>query len=95
MSGGSYDYVYQRIADIEINNEHECPKRGAFQMIISLVAQAMHDIEWVDSGDYGKGGEDKALDNLFAVLGKDPKIVEKALAYDKLKEHLTQYFKEN
>jgi uncharacterized small protein (DUF1192 family) len=28
---------------------------------LKLVAKALHDIEWVDSGDYGPGDENKAI----------------------------------
>ena len=55
MSGGSYEYVYHKIEDIEIWKQQSNPRRAAFAQLLKLVAKAMHDIEWVDSGDYGEG----------------------------------------
>lgn len=80
MSGGAYDYVYQRIWDIEIEGQHECPRRAAFQKLLGLVATAMHDIEWVDSGDCSPGDEHAAIDACFA----DVTLSAKAAAYDQM-----------
>lgn len=93
MSGGAYDYAFIRIAEIRIDNTHTDPKRAAFQKLLTLVADAMHDIEWVDSGDYGYGDEHKAIDACFAMLGQDPELVTKAAAFDALKEQLKEYLK--
>lgn len=95
MSGGSYGYIFNRIHDIDIRDTQRDPKRAAFQKLLTLVADAMHDIEWVDSGDYGYGDEHKAIDACFAMLGHDPEVVTKAAAYDALKAQLTEFFKEN
>ena len=52
MSGGSYDYLYNRVEDFidefkqNLNND---PLRIAFLGHLENVKQAMHDIEWVDS----------------------------------------------
>lgn len=59
MSGGSYNYVYRRIEDIEIYCT--TPQRKAFADHLKKVAKAMHDIEWVDSMDYGEGDENDAI----------------------------------
>ena len=63
MSGGSYDYLYGRVRDMagEIRDQHTNPLRRAFAEHLRLVADAMHDIEWVDSSDYGPGDEDAAI----------------------------------
>lgn len=37
------------------------PERRAFSKHVALVAKALHDIEWVDSGDYGEGHESAAI----------------------------------
>ena len=60
MSGGSMNYLYSKLlhcADFPINT----PEREAFANHLKLVAQALHDIEWVDSGDYGPGDENAAI----------------------------------
>jgi uncharacterized cysteine cluster protein YcgN (CxxCxxCC family) len=93
MSGGSYDYVFGRIADIELRDTAENPRRATFQKLLKLVAKAMHDIEWVDSCDYGDGGENQAIDDCFAFLCADPETIKKAHAFDSLKERLQEYFK--
>lgn len=92
MSGGSYDYVCFKIQNIELRNQTTDPRRAAFQKLLELVAEAMRDIEWVDSGDSGKGDEHKAIDACFAFLGSDPLIITKAAAFDGLKERMLSYF---
>lgn len=66
MSGGSYDYAYMKIEDMadELCQQRQ-PLRKAFGKHLKLVAKAMHDIEWVDSSDYGPGEE---VDSINAVL---------------------------
>ena len=94
MSGGSYDYICLRIKDLEneIRNQGSDPRRAAFAKLMGLVGEAMHDIEWVDSGDYGPGDEHKSIDKVFAFLNVDPSIVTKAHAYDKLESLLKEFF---
>lgn len=64
MSGGSYDYFFFKLDDFteelqqNLNND---PLRIAFLEHLKHVREAMHDIEWVDSGDYGPGREHKAI----------------------------------
>lgn len=91
MSGGSYHYVYSRIDGIEIYGADSDPRRASFQKLLKLVSEAMHDIEWVDSCDYGKGDERAAIDKVFAFLTASPEIIAKAHAYDELKEKLKEY----
>lgn len=88
MSGGSYDYISFKIQEIEIRNPDYNPRRIVFQKLLSLVAEAMHDIEWVDSGDTCPGDEHAAIDACFALIGADPTIVVKAGVYDDLKKIL-------
>jgi hypothetical protein len=62
MSGGSYDYAYQRIADLaeEIRMRAEgdhVDLRAAFAAHLEKCAEAARAIEWVDSGDSGPGRE--------------------------------------
>lgn len=64
MSGGSYDYACHRVDDfIEEfeKNTRDDPLRIAFLAHLRKVGKAMHDIEWVDSGDYGDGDEHEAI----------------------------------
>lgn len=84
MSGGSYDYVYHKIDEINIQGTRDNKKRLLFQKLLKLVAKAMHDIEWVDSYDYGAGDENKALDAVFDFLKGDAETKWKALAYDEI-----------
>jgi hypothetical protein len=64
MSGGSYNYTCYKVDDFASSLEHGSrgnPLRIAFAAHLRLVAKAMHDIEWVDSGDYGTGDDEAAL----------------------------------
>jgi hypothetical protein len=94
MSGGSYEYFYFKLNDFadEVRDSND-PRRIAFKKLMKLCADAAHDIEWVDSGDYGKDGADKSLDKVFAFLGNDTDIITKAQAYDELKNRLQEFFK--
>jgi hypothetical protein len=65
MSGGSYDYIFAAIEDIDVLKWSSNPKRKRFQKLLKLVAKAMHDIEWVDSGDYTPGEENASIDACF------------------------------
>ena len=59
MSGGSMDYLYNKVEDAQfIPNTSE---RKAFVTHLKLVAKALHDIEWVDSGDCSPGDDAKAI----------------------------------
>ena len=60
MSGGSMNYLYSRI-EWEADFETDTPERIAFAEHLKLVAKALHDIEWVDSCDYGVGDENEAI----------------------------------
>lgn len=74
MSGGSWDYVYQRFEGVSgrlISSKE--PLRRALGKKIALIADAMHDIEWVDSCDLGKGDDVKSIEK---ALGKDARLIE-------------------
>ena len=90
MSGGSYDYVYSKIYEIDVRTKTPNLKRLAFQKLLTLVAAAMHDIEWVDSGDYGEGDEIRAIDACFSFL-KVNELQLKALAFDDIKLLVEEY----
>ncbi len=65
MSGGSWNYICYEIEEIASNIYHgqNLPDNLSdllYQKIKEL-SVAMHDIEWVDSGDYCSGEEEKAI----------------------------------
>jgi hypothetical protein len=74
MSGGSMDYLYSKLEYAQFRQD--TPERKAFAQHLEKVAKALHDIEWVDSGDYGPGDENEAL---RACLGWDIEPVAKIL----------------
>jgi len=52
MSGGSWDYIYCKIEDVAARLKNEkCPHRRALAEKLFLIADALYQIEWVDSGD--------------------------------------------
>ena len=54
MSGGSWDYVYGRVGEAAERLQRERSSvRRAFGRHLALVAHALHEIEWCDSGDHG------------------------------------------
>lgn len=69
MSGGSWDYFYEKVEEVASRLQGETdPVRRAFGTHLKKCAKALHDIEWVDSCDMGKGDEVKAIK---AALGTD------------------------
>jgi hypothetical protein len=95
MSGGSYDYIGFKIKDLanDIRNQDTDPRRATFAKLMNLVGNAMHDIEWVDSCDYGEGDDHKAIDAVFSFLEATPDIIKKAHAYDCLVDRLKEFLK--
>ena len=63
MSGGSWDYAYRTIEDVSrrLMRRESHAIRKAFGELMLRCAQAMHDIEWVDSNDMGDGDEMEAI----------------------------------
>jgi hypothetical protein len=88
MSGGSYDYACFTLQNNFIEEFEKYtkgdPLRIAFLAHIKLVFQAMHDIEWVDSGDCSEGDEHEAIKACLAPKGLDEtaKNILRALARD-------------
>ena len=60
MSGGSMNYLYSRLENDAVFSL-DTTERRAFAKHLKLVAKALHDIEWVDSGDYGYGDDAEAI----------------------------------
>lgn len=63
MSGGSLNYVYSQVEDaaITVCTRSKTPLQRAFGIHLYKIARALHDLEWVMSGDYGPGDEDAAI----------------------------------
>lgn len=75
MSGGSWDYLCFKIEDAsDILKTSNCIKRKALGLLMEKVSKAMHDIEWVDSCDYGKGDEMAAIDDCLSYQPLDDAI---------------------
>lgn len=88
MSGGSWDYAFHRVNDTaERLATSKDPLRRAFAQHLLKVAQALHDIEWVDSGDYGPGDEHAAIKT---ALGKDHQAQELATVAEDARQLITQ-----
>ena len=60
MSGGSMNYLYSKL-EYDATFRTDTPERLAFKRHLAKVAKALHDIEWVDSGDTGPGDENAAI----------------------------------
>jgi hypothetical protein len=63
MSGGSFDYIYSKVEDAKsmVRSNATRPEHLAFADHLTKVAKALHDIEWMLSGDIGNGDELPAI----------------------------------
>lgn len=63
MSGGALDYAYGRIERLatEVERLAQTPLHRAFAEHLGKVASALHDLEWVLSGDYNPGNEVESI----------------------------------
>lgn len=62
MSGGSLDYLYERVENVARHCiGSDLPERRAFGRHLVKVAEALHAIEWVDSGDWGPPRDSDAI----------------------------------
>ena len=58
MSGGSMDYLCYKVENVATDLiESKSIERVAFGQHLLLVSEALHDIEWADSGDTAAGSE--------------------------------------
>lgn len=69
MSGGSHDYAYEKLKEIAesfqpYRKQDHFEERGRFADMLELYAEIAHDIEWIDSGDYGIEEWDNILKKL-------------------------------
>ena len=67
MSGGSMDYLTYRVDDVasDLQNKNNTPLQRAFGKHLEKVAKALHDVEWVWSGDYGTGDDEEAIKDVL------------------------------
>lgn len=94
MSGGSWEYFYCKMEEVAVRLLYDKNiKRRAFGKLMKNCAVAMHDIEWVDSGDCSKGNEMKAIDKC---LKFDARVCMKELIGEEITrlEKLVSEFKE-
>jgi hypothetical protein len=54
------NYLYSRVEN-DASFALDTPERRAFKAHLVKVAKALHDIEWVDSGDCAPGSESEAI----------------------------------
>lgn len=95
MSGGEYDHAYRVIEMMAYGLEFSGnPLRMAFAELLHRVAKAMHDIEWVDSGDYSKGDEVAAIKAALGEKWKELTIEEALSRIDSIKEDLIRMWGE-
>ncbi len=76
MSGGSMDYLYCKLDAATFDDS--TPLRRAFRKHLKLVAKALHDIEWVESGDYSPGDEDAAIRKVVKPEAELAQLIEDA-----------------
>ncbi len=73
MSGGSWDYFYGKLEEVVDRLEcGECPYRKAMGKKLRPFVEALHAIEWVDSGDWSAGDDVKKIKE---AIGEDAKPV--------------------
>ena len=69
MSGGRYEYAFTHVENMaEVLKRDLRPDRRAFGLHLENIAEAMHAIEWVDSGDYAPDGD---IEVIKACLSED------------------------
>lgn len=68
MSGGSLNYAFRHVEEAAEHIAARGPTtlHRAFAKHLQLVATALHDIEWVYSFDYSKGGDVEAINACLA-----------------------------
>lgn len=68
MSGGSLEYLCFKVQDAVhtiAHYERGGPRWAAFAEHLNLVADALHDCEWVMSSDYGYDGANESIDKVI------------------------------
>jgi hypothetical protein len=68
------NYAYCQVQDAARQFDLSSPLRRAFAKHLLLVATAMHEIEWADSGDTSPGDHDEAA--IAACLGPHAELAQ-------------------
>jgi len=69
MSGGSWDYFYYNIDEVADRLcDEKSPLRRALGQHMRALSHAMHEIEWVDSGDKSSPDDTEAIKAVFEEL---------------------------
>ena len=94
MSGGFYNYADYNLRSFigEFAAEANTPLRKAFLVHLADVAEAIHAIEWVDSGDYGPGDEEEAIKKVLGPHWKELTLEEVLKEMDSTREQLKELF---
>ena len=81
MSGGELDYVYLKVLDAcgTIEQRARTPLHVALVKHLRKVADALHNLEWVWSGDMSPGDEDETIRALVGVHGELSAALDMAL----------------
>lgn len=63
MSGGSMNHLTFKVEEVasDLQNKNNTPLQRAFGKHLEKVAKALHDVEWVLSGDYSTGADEDAI----------------------------------
>ena len=77
MSGGSWSYIGRQLRPVSDRLKGELsPLRRALGKHMELVAEAMHQIEWVDSGDSSSPADTNAIKAVFEDLAATKELEE-------------------
>lgn len=85
MSGGSMNYLSDKI-EYELRFREDTPLRRAFMEHMQRVMKALHEIEWVDSGDNSPGRDEDAI---LACLGPHAELSQLIREANAAREALT------
>lgn len=90
MSGGAWNYACDQVAEwAERMGQSRDPMRRAFATHLVAVSKALHDVEWVDSGDMGDGDDHAAIEALIGTKGiLEQTVVEARDVHERLWELL-------
>lgn len=93
MSGGSWNYISEPMGEaaekLLRSNGSEAELRRAAGRLMKKLAEAMHEIEWVDSCDNSPGDEREALLAVFSEPGKHVEARELLEQIDELRTKVT------
>ena len=94
MSGGSLDYAYIKINNIIediVRKSNLTPLHKTFVKHLVKVSEALHDLEWMLSGDTSEGSEIDAIREVVTINEELESVIEEAKkAKENLEEVLTR-----